>query len=350
AALLRQLKKAGAVIVGKTNMHEFAIGSTSHVSYFGSVRNAWNADYIAGGSSGGSAVAVATGMCYAAIGSDTGGSNRVPPACCGVVGLKPTHGLISTLGVVPMSQSFDHIGPICRTVEDTAIMLNALVDEDFEGIVDTLKDYRKSLSQKINPRIAILRNTDFPDESTDAFNTVKEFFQSWGWKMMEKDLPVVPSSGIDLRNAEIQAFHKPLVAKHRDLYQCATLARLENTMNLHKEISSVEYIHQVTQMNEDRHKISAVLFHDCDILISITTSAPVTLAEAKVQGPVAMSLRNTLPFNYYGLPAISVPCGFTKNGLPLGLQIIGPRWGEEVVLAVAHFYEKRTTWHQRQPS
>ena len=349
APLVRQLKKAGVVMVGKTNMHEFAIGATSHISFFGPVRNPWNSDYVAGGSSGGSAVAVAAGMCYAAIGSDTGGSNRVPPACCGVVGLKPTHGLISTMGVVPMSKSFDHIGPICRTVEDTAIMLNALVDEDLTGVAATIKDYREALSKKINPKVAILSNTEFQDESKDAFEVVKQLFQSWGWQIIEKDLPLVPTSGIELRNTEIQAVHKPLVAKYRELYQAATLTRLEETMGLNKEINSVDYIHQVDKMNEDRLHISPLLFHDCDILISMTTHAPVTLEEAKAQGPVAMSLRNTLPFNYYGLPAISVPCGFTGNGLPLGLQIVGPRWGEKIVIAAAHYYEQHTQWHLKHP-
>jgi len=349
AQLVRQLKKAGAVLVGKTNMHEFAIGATSHISFFGPVRNPWNSEYVAGGSSGGSAVAVATGMCCAAIGSDTGGSNRVPPACCGVVGLKPTHGLISTMGVVPMSKSFDHIGPICRSVEDTAIMLNALVDEDLAHVAGSLKDYTKFLSKKINSRVAILSNTEFEDESKDAFEAVKQLFQSWGWQMIERDLPLVPVSGIDLRNTEIQAVHKPLVENYRALYNPVTLARMENTMDLKKNVDSVSYIHNVDKMNEDRLKISAELFRDCDVLISTTTSAPVTLDEANAQGPVAMSLRNTLPFNYYGLPAISIPCGFTKNGLPLGLQIVGPRWGEEIVLAVAHYYEQQTKWHLQHP-
>jgi aspartyl-tRNA(Asn)/glutamyl-tRNA(Gln) amidotransferase subunit A len=349
AQIVRQLKKAGAVMVGKTNMHEFAIGATSHISFFGPVRNPWNSEYVAGGSSGGSAVAVATGMCCAAIGSDTGGSNRVPPACCGVVGLKPTHGLISTMGVVPMSKSFDHIGPICRTVEDTAIMLNALVDEDLAHVAVNLKDYTKFLSKKINPRVAILSNTEFADESKDAFETVKQLFQSFEWQIIRKDLPLVPTSGIELRNAEIQAMHKPLVEKYRDLYNPVTLARMENTMDLEKNVDSVSYIHNVDKMNEDRLRISAELLRDCDIFISPTTSAPVTLDEANAQGPVAMSLRNTLPFNYYGLPAISIPCGFTRKGLPLGLQIVGPRWGEEIVLAVAHYYEQQTKWHLQHP-
>ena len=349
APLVRQLKNAGAVIVGKTNMHEFAIGSTSHVSFFGPVRNPWNADYVAGGSSGGSAVAVATGMCYAAIGSDTGGSNRVPPACCGVVGLKATHGLISTRGLVPMSQSFDHAGPICRTVEDTAIMLNALVDEEFMGVSASLKDYRKSLSNEINPIIGFMCNPEFPEDTKKAFDEVQKLFQSWEWQMIEKDLPVIPDSGINLRNTEIQAFHKPLVEKYRDLYNPVTLARLENTMNLNGDVDSITYINQIDEMNEERQKISSVLFQDCDILISLTTTAPVTLAEANEQGPVAVTLKNTLPFNYYALPAVSVPCGLSKNGLPLGLQIVGPRWGEEIVLAVAHYYEQRTSWHLKYP-
>jgi aspartyl-tRNA(Asn)/glutamyl-tRNA(Gln) amidotransferase subunit A len=349
APIVKQLKKAGAVIVGKTNMHEFAIGSTSHVSFFGPVRNPWNPDYVAGGSSGGSAAAVAAGMCYASIGSDTGGSNRVPPACCGVVGLKPTHGLISTAGVVPMSKSFDHAGPICRTVQDIAIMLDALVAEDFEGVAANLKNYRKILSKKINPRVGILSDAEFSEETKKAFKAASELFQSWGWQMIEKELPVIPTSGIDVRNTEIQAFHKPLVEKYRELYNPATLARMEHAMNLNKQVSSVTYIQGVNQMTEDRQRISVQLFRDCDIVISPTTTEPVTLEEANARGPVAMSLKNTYPFNYYGLPAISVPCGFTNDGLPLGLQIVGPKWGEEIVLNVAHYYEQRSQWHLRHP-
>jgi len=349
APIVRQLKRAGAVVIGKTNMQEFALGSTSAVSFFGPVRNPWNKAYVAGGSSGGSAVAVAAGMCYAAIGTDTGGSNRVPQACCGIVGLKPTHGLISTRGVIPMSKSFDHAGPVCRTVEDTAIMLNALVDEDFAGLSINFKNYRTSLSKKIKPRVGVITDAETSEEMSKVFTTVVELFQSWGWQITNKLLPVIPNGGIYVRNAEIQAFHKPLIEKHRELYNPAILDRLENTMNVNKPVNFIDYMRYLDEMNEDRHKISGQLFSDCNILISPTTTEPVTIEEANKNGPVAVTLKNTLPFNYYGLPAMSVPCGFTKNGLPLGLQIVGPRWGEEIVLGVGHYYQQHTRWHLKHP-
>ncbi|HEV8286898.1 MAG TPA: amidase [Chitinophagaceae bacterium] len=350
APIVKQLKKAGAVIVGKTNMHEFAIGATSAVSFFGVVRNPWNPDYVAGGSSGGSAVAVAAGMCYAAIGSDTGGSNRIPPSCCGVMGLKATYGLISTRGLVPMSKSFDHAGPICRTVEDIAIVMNSIVDEDLSAVAIKMKDYKSSLSKNINPKIGVVSDAEASEEVASIFKAVQELFHSWGWQMTNKDLPIVPSGGIELRNTEIQSFHKPLVEKYRELYNPVTLARLENTMNINKEVNAVDYIHQVDIMNEDRQKISGKLFNDYDVLILPTaTAATVTVAEAEAKGPLAMSLKNTLPFNYYGLPALTVPCGFAKNGLPLGLQIVGPRWGEDIVLAVGNYYEQHTKWHLKHP-
>ena len=350
APIVKQLKKAGAILVGKTNMHEFALGATSAVSFFGAVRNPWNPDYVSGGSSGGSAVAVATGMCYAAIGSDTGGSIRVPSSCCGIVGLKPTHGLISTRGLIPMSKSFDHAGPICRTVENIAIVMNSLVDEDLSAVAIKMKDYKNSLSKNIKPKVGVVTNAEASEEVASALKTVQELFQSWGWQMTNKDLPVVPDSGIELRNTEIQSFHKPLVEKYKELYNPVTLARLINTMNINKEVNAVDYIHQVDVMNEDRQKISGQLFNDCDVIILPTaTTATITIAEANVQGPLGMSLKNTLPFNYYGLPALTVPCGFAKNGLPLGLQIVGPRWGEDIVLAVGNYYEQHSEWHLRHP-
>jgi aspartyl-tRNA(Asn)/glutamyl-tRNA(Gln) amidotransferase subunit A len=350
APIVKQLKKAGAVIIGKTNMHEFALGATSAVSFFGAVHNPWNPDYVSGGSSGGSAVAVATGMCYAAIGSDTGGSIRVPAACCAIAGLKPTYGLISTTGLIPMSKSFDHAGPVCRTVEDIAIVMNSLVDEDLSATAIKMKDYKNSLSKNINPKVGVVINTEASEEVASSFKAVQELFHFWGWQMTNKDLPIVPDSGIELRNTEIQAFHKPLVEKYKELYNPVTLARLVNTMNINKEVNAIDYIHQVDKMNEDKQKISGQLFNDCDVLILPTiTTAPVTIAEANEKGPLAMSLKNTLPFNYYGLPALTVPCGFTKNGLPLGLQIVGPKWGEEIVLAVGNYYEQHTKWHLRHP-
>ena len=349
APIVKQLKSAGAVIVGKTNMQEFALGSTSAVSFYGPVRNPWNVDYVAGGSSGGSAAAVASGMCYAAIGSDTGGSNRVPPACCGVVGLKATYGLISTRGLVPMSRSFDHAGPICKTVEDTAILLSTLIDENFAGPAIKLKDYTRSLSKKMEPTVGVISNCEGSEEVEQAFKAVLDLLDSWKWKTIQKELPVIPDGGIQLRNTEIQAFHKPLIEKYRDLYQPPTLERLVTTMNINSEVNAIDYIQQVEEMDNARQKISALLFNDCDILISPTTTAPITIAEANTHGPVAVSLNNTLPFNYYGLPALTIPCGFTKNGLPLGLQIIGPRWGEEIVLAVGHYYQQHTDWHMKHP-
>jgi aspartyl-tRNA(Asn)/glutamyl-tRNA(Gln) amidotransferase subunit A len=350
ATIVKQLKKAGAVIIGKTNMHEFALGATSAVSFFGAVRNPWNPDYVSGGSSGGSAVAVASGMCYAAVGSDTGGSIRVPSSCCGVVGFKPTHGLISTRGLIPMSKSFDHAGPVCRTVEDIAIVMDSLVDEDLSAAAIKMKDYKKGLSKNIKPKVGVVISAEASEEVASSFKTVQELFHSWGWQMADKDLLIVPDGGIELRNTEIQSFHKPLVEKYKELYNPITLARLENTMNINKAVNAIDYIHQVDQMNEDRQKISAQVFNDCDVVIlPTTTTAVVTIAEANVQGPLAMSLKNTLPFNYYGLPALTVPCGFSKNGLPLGLQIVGPRWGEEIVLAVGNYYEQHTQWHLKHP-
>ena len=172
AEIVTKLKNAGAIFLGKLNMHEFAFGTTSLTSYYGSVHNPWNLDYIAGGSSGGSAVAVAAGLCYAAIGTDTGGSIRLPSACCGITGLKPTYSLISIKGIIPAIQSMDHAGPMCRTVEDAAILLNILASH--QGAANCQTDYQTSYNSIKKPRIGILKSANLSNEVNQKFAVTNE--------------------------------------------------------------------------------------------------------------------------------------------------------------------------------
>lgn len=342
AVLVKQLKKAGAIIIGKTNLHEFALGTTSHISYYGAVRNPWNKEFIPGGSSGGSGVAVAAGMCYAAMATDTGGSIRLPASCCGVTGFKPTYGLISTRGIIPVIQSIDHAGPICRTVEDAAILLNALASPTPEQ--NNCKwNYQTSINKIKNPRIGVIRNYKASDEVRSVFMKAVSIFQSLGFKTSDTELPVLPPSVIG--DAEIEAYHRHLMDRYKELYDPVTF----NDINLSKKISITDYINDLNKMEEDRAAISEQLFKNIDVyILPTTTSVTPTIEEAKLKGPFALEPFNT-EFNYYGLPAISIPCGFDSNGMPLGLHIVGPRWGENKVLDIALRYQQATRWHLKHP-
>jgi len=339
------LRNAGAISLGKLNMHEFAFGTTSLVSYFGSVHNPWNQNYIAGGSSGGSAVAVAAGLCYATMGTDTGGSSRLPPACCGVTGLKATYDLISIRGIIPLVQSMDYACPICRTVEDIAIMLNAISVQGLQPN-NCKVDYRKSFNTIQNPKIGIVQNLKVSDSVNTAFLNAIATFHSLNHKTTEVELPQTPQSMSAVFNTEVEAFHNPLLRQYKELYDPVTIERFKSV----KGAASIDYINAKNEMNENRRTISNQLFKGVDVIILPTTiTAPLSIAEAEVKGARALAVDNTIPFNYYGLPAISIPCGFTNDGLPLGLQIVGPKWGESKVLDIANKFQKATNWHLKHP-
>ena len=355
AEVVRRLKQAGAVLLGKQNLHEFAYGGSSVISFFGEVRNAWNPAYIAGGSSAGSASAVAAGLCYGALGTDTAGSIREPAALCGVVGLKPTYGRVSTRGVIPLSWSLDHLGPITRTVTDSAVMLQAIAGHDPQdtNCVDVaVDDYVATLSGGIKAtRVGVPRKFFYEDLDPEVGAAVAQalgVFESLGAEIFEIDL-AVPTDRT-LQAAESYAYHAHLVARSPQLYQPETLRRIRTGEN----ISAVAIEESRRELKGMRSEIGQVL-EKIDVLVTPTTPivAP-ALAELK-QNPDLLRprelalLRNTRPFNVWGLPAISVPCGFTRAGLPIGLQIAGPYWSESRLLQVARAYEQATVWHKREP-
>jgi len=325
------------------------------VSYFGEVRNAWNAEYIAGGSSGGSATAVAAGLCYGAIGTDTAGSVREPAALCGVAGLKPTYGRVSAHGIIPLSQSLDHVGPIARTVADTAIILQAIAgfDTTDKASVDTpIEDYLTGLEKPASPlRIGIPRKFFFDDldpEIESAITHALSGLASMGVEL--RDLALSVPVDRTLQSAESYAVHADFVASRAAEYQPETLRRIRTGQN----VSPETMLECRRELDRCRHDIAA-LFEKVDLLVTPTTpiAAP-SIAELK-QNPdllrpkELMLLRNTRPINVWGLPAISIPCGFTSAGLPIGLQIVGPHWGETRILRLAHAYEQATAWHRRAP-
>ncbi len=342
AAVVGLLKNAGAVLLGKQNMHEFAYGGSSVISHYGPVRNAWNSEHIAGGSSGGSATAVAAGLCYGAIGTDTAGSIREPAALCGVVGLKATYGAVSAQGVIPLSSSLDHIGPITRTVADAGILFAAIAENPPKPVENA---GTKTL------RIGIPRSFFYEDLDSEVAAAVEEALLVLG-KLTASSREITLSVDTDrtLQAAESYEVHAESIARTPGVYQPETLRRLLGG----KDFTESEVTERRRQLEIARHEVEDV-FSDVDLLITPTTPIPAPrLADLQanpdnLRPREVLLLRNTRPFNVWGLPAISVPCGFTKAGLPIGLQIAGAHGQEATVLKLAHSYEEATEWHKRQP-
>jgi aspartyl-tRNA(Asn)/glutamyl-tRNA(Gln) amidotransferase subunit A len=353
AEVVRRLRQAGAVIVGKNNLHEFAYGASSLVSYFGDAHNPWDVGRIAGGSSGGSAAAVVAGMAYAAIGTDTAGSIREPAALCGCVGLKPTYGRVSSRGVIPLSSSLDHVGPLAASVEDAAVVLQAIAGYDAGDITSTdvpVTDYVSALREGAKGmRVGVPRAYFFDELDAEMGAAIEHALRgiaSLGAEIKEVKLDVPTDRTLQL--AESYAVHAENVAKSPELYQAETVRRIRAG----EKVSAAEYIQRRRELEEGRRSIRAV-FGEVDVLVTPTMPMPAPAIADLRANPDALRpaelklLRNTRPFNVWGLPAISVPCGFTESGLPIGLQIAGAHWREDLVLRVAHAYEQATAWHKR---
>jgi aspartyl-tRNA(Asn)/glutamyl-tRNA(Gln) amidotransferase subunit A len=356
AQVVRRLRVAGAVLLGKLNMHECAYGPTSVASYFGVVHNPWRLDSIAGGSSGGSAVAVAAGLCYGALGTDTGGSIRLPAAYCGIAGLKPTYGRVSTRGVIPLAWSLDHVGPMCRSVGDAALLLQPIAGydpEDTNSVNVSVPDYSQALRTKVSAlRLGTPRKPFYEQinpEIEAAVNQAIDVLRRLTASVRDVQLPAFEPGPVF--DAEAYAYHAAYLAKTPELYQRETRERLETGA----KVTAQAYIQRRRDLARLRSEVRGV-FADVDVLITPTTPVPPpTIAESlpPPTAPGSRSLllgRNTRPFSAYGLPTISVPCGFTKTELPIGLQISGPPLAEPLVLALAHAYEQATGWHTRRPS
>jgi aspartyl-tRNA(Asn)/glutamyl-tRNA(Gln) amidotransferase subunit A len=339
AEVVRRLEEAGAVLLGKQNLHEFAYGGSSMISCFGEVHNPRNPAYIAGGSSGGSAAAVGAGLGYGAIGTDTAGSIREPAALCGVVGLKPTYGRVSTKGVVPLSESLDHVGPIAANVADVTVLFQAIASGNGVPPADFLKSWEHS---RQNLRVGVPRSFFFDDldpEVAQAVHKALEVLKTLPCDMRE--ISVVPDNDRTVQAAESYAFHAASVAKSPELYQPETLRRIKTG----EKITPEEYRRRRAELDAVRDSIQGI-FETVDVIVTPTTPIPApTIAELKENPDLLrprelLLLRNTRPFNVWGLPAISIPCGFTSAGLPIGLQIAGVHGRDDVVLEMAYACER----------
>lgn len=354
AEVVRRLQAAGAVIVGKQNMHEFALGATSVASHFGPVHNPWNREHVAGGSSGGSAAAVAASLCYGALGSDTGGSVRIPASFCSIVGFKPTYGRVSARGAIPLSWSLDHIGVLTRTVLDSALLLQAIAGYDAREITSVdrpVPSYaaavkRGASSLRVGVPRAVFYAALHPDVD-QAIGQAIALLRKLSVAVQEVDIPVSPEVNAVVQMAEASAFHAARIRESPQLFQPPVLGRLR----LGQLVETAAYIERRRELDHMR-RVAADWFAHLDLLVTPTVPLlPVPIAEARDDDAgVALFARNTRPFNASGLPAVSIPCGFAKDGSPIGLQIIGPPWGEESVLRLAHAFEQATDWHTRRPA
>ena len=368
AEVVRRLTTAGAVMIGKANLDEFA----DAVSYFGSVRNPWALDRDPSGSSSGSAAAVAATLAYGALGTDTGGSVRLPAAYCGVVGIKATYGLVPIRGIVPLAVSLDHCGPITRTVEDAALMLNSLAGYDrydITSVQHTKEDYVAALDQPVSGfRLGVPRAPfyDHCDEATakaveDALQVLAKMTKS----LKDVSLPSTAAySWATLNNIgnEIYAYHEELFQNRAGRYSLALqlqLQALKDSMNAPSTTGSAQvsaYIRHRWDMELLRRTVDDS-FSEFDMVVLPTLrTTPQKISyvidqeeNTKLHSPGIMDLDNCTPFNIYGLPAISVPCGFSKDGLPIGLMIAGPHFSEGKIMALARAYELETKWNLHRP-
>ncbi len=361
ATVVERFKEAGAVIIGKLNMHEFAAGATNENPHYGPTRNPWDLERITGGSSGGSGAAVAASLCSAAMGSDTGGSVRIPACLCGIVGLKPTFGRVSCFGVVPLSWSLDHPGPMTRSVEDAALVMNAISGYDPRDPASAdvpVPDFTEGLGLGISGmRIGIPRTFFFEridSEVRDAVGRAIAVLSEMGAIMEEVSLPHIEYSP-HLRNtislAESAVYHGALLKDHAEELTPNVRDRLE----LGQLILATQYIKVQRARSIIKDDFIQAL-RGVDVLVTPTTAIPAprlgqrnVVIEGHEEATLDSVGRFTRPLNQAGLPACTVPCGFTSEGLPVGLQIAGRAFDEATVLRVAHAYEQATDWHPRRP-
>jgi aspartyl-tRNA(Asn)/glutamyl-tRNA(Gln) amidotransferase subunit A len=368
AEVVKRLKASGAVILGKLNLHEFALGCTGDVSYFGPSRNPWNLQLVTGGSSGGSGAAVASDLCYGALGTDTGGSIRVPSSWCGIVGIKPTTGLVSIRGIVPCLASLDHCGPMARTVEDVALMLTQLAgydNLDVFSVEHPVENYFKLMKQPVSG-FRLGAPVEFYDhlepevaEIVAAATAVLTHLTQG--VTSRATLPAIPE-GENFFNAlgDTAAYHEPLIKQSGMDYMPPTINDMKEIM---MPATAADSARSHDALTMTRRQIDAA-FQDMDlVVVPTTTSLPKPIHDAL---KIEMSDRkprkaydffdptsgcnNTAPFDVYGIPALTLPCGFSKSGLPVGLMIAGPHFAEGKVLALAYAFQQVTDWHKRKPN
>ncbi len=359
--VVSKLRAAGAVLTGKLNMHELAMGGTTVNPHYGTTHNPWGLDRVPGGSSGGSGAAVAAGFCYAAMGTDTAGSVRNPAAFCGTAGLKATYGRASIYGIVPYAWTMDHAGPLTRTVEDAALVMNAIAgyDPKDEGSADVpVPDFTASLGAGVaGLRLGVPRSYFFSplDPAVRAaVDAAIGVLRDLGASVEEVDWPgAAPSVPIYqlIRGPEAASFQEQFLRVHPDDYG----ADVRATPQVGALVLATDYL-RAQRLRSALRSEMATLLKRVDALLTPTTRTPaprigeqVTELEGQPASSTLIGIGNTVPFNLTGAPALSVPCGFAPDGMPIGLQIAGRAWDEATVLRIGAAYEQATSWHQQHP-
>ncbi|MEY4668786.1 MAG: Glutamyl-tRNA(Gln) amidotransferase subunit [Pseudomonadota bacterium] len=382
ATVVRKLKTAGTVSIGKLNMDEFAMGSSNENSAFGPVKNPWNPEYVPGGSSGGSAAAVAAGICPITLGTDTGGSIRQPASFCGIVGLKPTYGRVSRYGVIAYASSLDQVGGFARNVKDCALVTQAICGQDPNDATSAQRevpDFTKSLGQSIKGlRIGLPKEyfvSAVDGEIDAALKKAISVLEGLGAIPVEISLPHTDAAVAVyyiLAPAEASsnlARYDGIRYGHRAKgnYDLKTLYAKSRSEGFGREVQrrimvgayvlSTGYYDAYYLKAQKVRSLIAKDFHEafshkCDVIVAPTApNAPFKIG-AKISDPLQMYLNDifTIPVNLAGLPGMSVPCGFTSSGLPIGLQLIGKPWDEETLFKTASAYESATEWHSKRPA
>jgi len=362
-AVLEKLNAAGAIILGKLNLHEIALGVTNDNPHFGAVHNPWDTACIPGGSSGGSGAALAAELCLASLGTDTGGSIRIPASLCGVVGLKPTYGRVSVRGVIPLSWNLDHAGPMTRRVRDAAIILQTIAgydpDDPFSTNIAT-DDYLSHIQDGVRGwRVAFASRGHFAQADSEVLEAVRnaaKVFEKLGARVEEVEI----ENGEELwrtngtmTTSDGAAFHRERLQAHPEDFGEDVRARLMNGAR----VTSSDYILARRTQTIARRWFEK-FFEPHDILLTPTTpSAAPKLGSSDAVETAKLLTRFTAPFNLTGLPALSVPCGFTRGtalsgveGLPMGLQIVSRHWEEKKVLQAGFAFEQETEWHNKRPN
>jgi aspartyl-tRNA(Asn)/glutamyl-tRNA(Gln) amidotransferase subunit A len=370
AHVVKRLRQAGAVILAKANLAEFSVSPTGASSFFGPVRNPWALDRVTGGSSSGSAAAVATRMCFGALGTDSGGSVRLPASWCSLVGLKPTDGVVSNTGIIPSVATLDTCGPIARTVEDVAMLFGPMVGYDpldVKSVASPDRDYVQLARQPVRQlRVGVPRKGFFDEVDPQIARAMDDALKVIA-KLTSgiKDVTLPPQTEAHdpmINVAEVVAYHQKLL-EHPEKYTVGTrnvlqwCARyVEDAANGSTSAKMVRYVEGLTAIQRLRRTVDGV-FTDFDVVVVPTLKAfPPTIDAAvraesspDIEDRPLFSIENTLTFNRLGLPALTVPCGFSTEGLPIGLMICGPRYSEGKLLALGAAYERSTPWHERRP-
>jgi aspartyl-tRNA(Asn)/glutamyl-tRNA(Gln) amidotransferase subunit A len=348
APVVRRLRRAGAIVLGKTNLHEVALGVTSANEHFGAVCNPWDPALVAGGSSGGSAAAVAAGLGPLSVGSDTRGSIRIPAACCGITGLKPTRGMVPIDDVIPLSPSLDHVGPMARSAGGCARLLVAMLSRG--GALPPARPVRGTTIGISEFHLARVDERLMP-----SIEAAIEEFRRLGCRLQSIAIPeleAIQAASVVITSSEAVAYHDPMLRSAPDSYGPLVRKRLESGYAR----SALEYL-RALEARDEAVAVFTRLFEQVDCLVGATLPAlppPIGAQSVAVNGAeesvVEAFTRLNSPQNMAGVPALSIPCGYSQSGLPVGLQLIGPHRGDALLLRLGAAYQRVTDWHTRVPA